>query len=86
MGKRNGRYNADFPIGTIVQIADIEFLGTFLRDWKYHNPLLQNQLEFAGQTAEVVSVSFYHGGNELYTLKDIPGVWHEECLAGAGNP
>jgi len=28
----------------------------------------------------VKDVSFFHGGDEIYTLEDIPGVWHEECL------
>ena len=23
---------------------------------------------------------FYHGGDELYKLKGMPGVWHEQCL------
>jgi hypothetical protein len=27
-----------------------------------------------------VSVGFYHGGDVLYVLEGIPGVWHESCL------
>lgn len=23
---------------------------------------------------------YYHGGDELYWLKGVPGVWHEQCL------
>jgi hypothetical protein len=23
---------------------------------------------------------YYHGGDELYWLKEVPGVWHEQCL------
>jgi hypothetical protein len=25
-------------------------------------------------------VAFYHGGDVLYTLDDIPGTWHEACM------
>ena len=28
----------------------------------------------------MAEVSFYFGGDELYRLKDIPGIWHEVCL------
>jgi hypothetical protein len=38
------------------------------------------QLEYAGRTAQVKDVSFFHGGDEIYTLQGVPGVWHEECL------
>jgi hypothetical protein len=38
-------------------------------------------LRYAGRTARVRSVSFYHGGDELYELEDIPGIWHEENLS-----
>jgi hypothetical protein len=27
-------------------------------------------------------VGFYHGGDVLYTLDGIPGLWHEQCLVG----
>ena len=29
----------------------------------------------------VSSVGFYHGGDELYVIEGIPGVWHEVCLS-----
>jgi hypothetical protein len=38
------------------------------------------QLEYAGRIAEVESVGFYHGGDELYKLQGLPGIWHEVCL------
>lgn len=75
-----GEYNADFPKGTLVEIGNRELLDEFKREWKYHHPLQPEQLEFAGKTAEVVSIGYYHGGDVLYWLRDIPGVWHERCL------
>ena len=40
------------------------------------------QIVFAGRGTTVQEVSFYHGGDVLYTLDGIPGIWHEQCLAG----
>lgn len=68
-----------------MRIAPRPELDTFLRTWKYHNKLKPEQLGYAGQIAEVQSVGFYHGGDELYTLKGIPGIWHEECLECGSN-
>jgi hypothetical protein len=31
----------------------------------------------------VKNVEFFTGGDEIYTLDGIPGVWHEECLTAA---
>jgi hypothetical protein len=81
MGKRNGPYNADFPAGTAVRIAERSDLETFAERWRLHNPLVPEQLAFAGKTATVKSVGYYHGADELYVLVGIPGVWHEACLA-----
>lgn len=80
MGKMNGLYKADFPKGTIVRITNRENLELFLERWKFHNKLSPAQLDYAGQLATVESVGFYHGGDELYVLEDVPGVWHEQCL------
>ena len=52
----------------------------FRRTWKSHHPLDDSQLAYAGQSAKVSNVSFYHGGDELYQLEGIPGIWHEACL------
>jgi hypothetical protein len=38
------------------------------------------QFEYAGTIAEIESVGFYQGGDELYKLKGLPGIWHEVCL------
>jgi hypothetical protein len=80
MGKKNGPYKADFPKGTKVQIADRVFLEHFRQTWKYHHKLAPEQLGFADQIADVKSVGFYHGGDELYELEGVPGMWHEACL------
>jgi hypothetical protein len=80
MGKTKGVNNAEFEIGTEVRIADRAFLEEFLEAGQYHNELEPEQLEYAGRQAKVKEVSFFHGGDEIYTLEGIPGVWHEECL------
>jgi len=83
MGKTQGPYNAEYATGTKVKVAPRSVLESFSRNWKLHNKLESGQLEYAGIVAEVESVGFYHGGDELYKLKDIPGIWHEECLEPA---
>jgi hypothetical protein len=84
MGARNGPYNADFPEGTVVRIAPRSDLERFMTVWKLHNPLQPSQLAYAGVTAHVIHVHYYHGGDELYSLDCVPGLWHETCLRGIG--
>lgn len=81
MGNKNGPYQADYPAGTMVRIAARTELIRFQSSWKFHNPLQSEQIEYAGQMAKVASVGFYHGGDELYVLEGIPGIWHECCLS-----
>ena len=81
MGKTKGLNNAESEIGSEVRIADRAFLESFLEEGQYHNELEPEQLEFAGRVAKVKSVEFFHGGDEIYTLEGISGVWHEECLS-----
>jgi hypothetical protein len=83
MGRSKGPYNAEFPPGTHVQIADRGHLEEFKRTWRLHNPLTGEQLSFASNLGVVTSVGFYHGGDELYIIEGIPGVWHEACLLRA---
>jgi hypothetical protein len=73
-------YVASFEVGSSVWIAELPKLQEFRGNWRYHNPLQEEQLAFAGRTARVSKVGFYHGGDPLYVLEDLPGVWHEECL------
>lgn len=75
-----GQYTEDFPIGSVVRIADLVELRKFSCNWKYHHPLQDNQFDFAGKLATVTNVMFYHGGDVLYQLSEIPGIWHEVCL------
>ena len=83
MGKTKGINKAEFEVGSEVRIADRAFLEEFLEAGQYHNELEPEQLEFAGRTAAVKEVNFFTGGDEIYTLAGIPGVWHEECLQQA---
>lgn len=82
MSQRNLPYESKFDRGAKARVAARATLEAFLRDWKYHHKLEVQQLSYAGRVAEVGFVGFYHGGDVLYTLKDIPGIWHEQCLAG----
>jgi carboxylesterase type B len=69
-----------FPAGTTVRIADRAFLENFLATWKYHHNLRPEQLTYADRKAKVKGVGAYHGGDMVYTLEDIPGLWLEPCL------
>lgn len=75
-------YENRFAIGEKVRIASLEELRRFKRDWKWHNPLTDEQLVLAGRVAKVESFGFYHGGDVIYSLKRTPGTWHEDCLRG----
>ena len=74
-------YKEDFPKGAKVQIKSRGFLDSFRDTWRYHTPLQPEQVEFADRVAEVESVGFYHGGDVLYQLRSVPGIWHEQCLS-----
>ncbi len=80
MGKSRGTYNPEYPEGTKVKVAPRGVLANFLDTWKCHHELDPIPLYFAGTVAEVESVGFYHGGDELCKLKGFPGIWHEVCL------
>ncbi len=76
-------YHEKFPNGTSVRIADLPTLQEFHRTWKYHNKLQDSQLAYHDHIAVVKQVGFYHGGDALYELDGVPGVWHECCLQPA---
>lgn len=78
-----GIYKEEFPTGSMVRIAEASRLQDFQRTWKYHHKLDSEQLDYAGRVAEVEKVGFYHGGDVLYELKGVPGIWHEQCLRPA---
>ena len=79
-------YKELFPVGSTIKIASREQLEEFQRTWKYHHPLLAEQLRYAGRDATVREVGFYHGGDVLYGLDEIPGTWHEQCLLRPRTP
>jgi hypothetical protein len=80
MGRTSGPYNAEFAEGSQVRIASRTYLEEFQRTWQHHNKLTDQQLNYAETLARVASIGFYHGGDEIYELDDVPGVWHESCL------
>jgi len=86
MEKENFIYHEAFPKGSKVRIQNRSFLENFLKTWKFHNKLNPEQLNYAEKVGEVESVGFYHGGDELYKLKDIPGIWHKQCLEAYTPP
>ena len=69
-----------FPEGTKVRIADLTILEDFYQSWKFHDPLTPEQLAYAGQFAVVEKTGIYHGGDVIYKLLNISGVWHQSCL------
>ncbi len=73
-------YEARFHVGAQVRISAQANLERFAHEWKLHHPLSSEQLGYAGRVATVKDVGFYHGGDPLYQLEGIPGLWHEPCL------
>jgi len=73
-------YNATFTKGARVQVAILSILEEFQRGWVFHNPLQPAQLEYANRISVVESIGYYHGGDVIYKLEGLPGVWHERCL------
>jgi hypothetical protein len=69
-----------FKKGATVRIADRSELGSSGRCGAYHHPLDVDQLRFAGTLATVQDVGIYHGGDQLYQLSGVPGIWHLQCL------
>lgn len=64
----------------MTRIAPRERLEEFLRNWRLHHPLEPDQLAFGGRLAAVKFVSFFHGGDALYELAIVAGLWHEQLL------
>ncbi len=73
-------YKATFPEGSKVRVVSIDALEAFARDWKYHHKIQPEQMGYAGVISTVKEVSFYHGGDQLYILENVPGIWNEPCL------
>jgi hypothetical protein len=76
-------YTATFPAGSQVRVISKPALEEFVRNWKYHHQLRPEQMGYAGRISTVKEVTFYHGGDQLYILEDVPGIWNEPCLERA---
>lgn len=74
------QYSPDFPAGSVVRIKGRGYLESFKKDWAYHHPLKSKQLPYAGTVGRVAETSAYHGGDILYKVEKMPGLWHEQCL------
>ena len=73
-------YREAFRVGDRVRVASRATLVRFRDEWQLHTPLTDEQLGFADRPAVVREVGFYHGGDALYVLQNLPGMWHEPCL------
>jgi hypothetical protein len=71
---------AKYRDGAVVRVASKPRLEAFRKNWKLHHPLQPAQLNYAGRSAKVLKSAMYHGGDILYELEGIPGIWHEQCL------
>jgi hypothetical protein len=74
-------YEAKFTVGARVRIQTRVALEQFKREWRYHNPLTDEQLAYADAIHRVREVGYYRGGEPLYALTDVPSLWHEQRLA-----
>ena len=84
MDSESTPYREKFPVGSAVRIKPADELENFKRNWKLHHPLSAEQIAYGGRTDSVLHVSFYHGGDVLYELKNVPGTWHEQLLDADG--
>jgi hypothetical protein len=71
---------AEFPIGTTVQIKERTELEVFMCNLNSSNPLTPHHLCDAGERGVVDSVNYDHDGHPIYTLERIGGTWPEECI------
>jgi hypothetical protein len=71
---------AKYREGALVKVVPRSNLEAFQTSWKLHHPLQSEQLAYAGRTAKVLKSLMHHGGDVLYQLEGVPGIWHEQCL------
>ena len=81
MGKTKGLNKAEFEVGSEVRIADRAFSRVFSKPGSTTTSSSPSSSNTPAASAKVKDVTFFHGGDEIYTLEGIPGVWHEECLS-----
>jgi hypothetical protein len=77
---------AKFRDGTTIHLAERATLDEFFRTYDGHHRLEANQLESGGKVAIVRASYMYHGGDMLYELEGLPGLWHEQLLGPAQSP
>jgi hypothetical protein len=73
-------YDPKFRQGDLVRVAAHSILSEFQRSWKWHHPLQPEQLAYCGKVAKVIDVGIYHGGDVLYQLEGVPGIWQEQTI------
>ena len=56
-----------------MRVKSRAFLKQFQREWKYHHPVSNEQIDAAGVVDTVKGVGFYHGGDVLYQLSKLRG-------------
>jgi hypothetical protein len=71
---------AKYKAGAAVRICERSELEEFKRTWKYHHKLEPPQFGYAGVATTVEQSFMYHGGDILYKLAGVPGIWHERLL------
>ena len=74
---------AKFKNGSIVRVGSRAQLEEFLHTWEYHHKLQPEQLSYGGRITKVTWSGMYHGGDVVYQLEGVPGIWHEQLLAPA---
>lgn len=79
-------YEEKFPVGSKVRVASRDTLQQFRDTWRLHHPLALEQMDWADREAIVQEIGFYHGGDVLYRLAGVPGIWHEANLAAIAAP
>ena len=78
-------FHPKYAEGSIVRVAGRAALDEFVKTWKWHHKLESEQLEHAGKIAKIKQSGMYHGGDIVYVLEGLPGVWHEQCLEPSPN-
>jgi hypothetical protein len=80
-------YAERYPVGSPVRIAPLEELEEFMKTWKFHHAIVEEQLKYAGMLTIVRTVGYYHGGDVIYTLEGTRELgWLEPCLRDAEGP
>ena len=66
MGTTRGPYNEEYSVGSQVRIVGETKLKEFHQTWKYHHPLEENQLRYAGRNVRRERGEFLSWWRESY--------------------